>query len=482
MFASSQPVLAGVARRLDDFLGRPIAVLLLLLTALFLSSVFFLAGWAQSLAESSDGVTTASGGRVSIFVMAAVVIVAITFRSALIWSPRWLSWAVVATTLLFVFIAGVLFALNRMDTAFALYGGFQVLRAEMLFSDTYWVLSWFDCDYCVRWGVNYGPSVALLDPMTAGLIGADWLLPMGILLTLLSVASLWLLAWESPPLGRWILVLGSISPAWLLLIDRANSDAIVLFSCIFGLWLVARHPSVVSWSLFATGIWIMGTIKFFPFAMGLVLLFALGIRRGWVVIVGFLAATSVFMVLAWDSYRQASQWTTRSELLMGDFPYYARIFISDQLSGLASPALVNPFVWAGLTVLVLLGMGIGWGISTNQVLPKRTQILFGTLALAGAIGFAGKVLWAGFGFMYTGAFLFMIAPAFYLAIKKQSLKNGVVLAFGLLTLIALFTAYNTTLATIAGLLVAGFGLGFGFRMLAKYLMPERPESADFVAG
>jgi hypothetical protein len=449
---------------------------LALVISLVVGALFFLALWVKALGESSDGVTTTSGARTGLIIFATVIFLGLIIRSIRMWAPRWLAWVAVAITVIFTLVAGYLFATSKLDVAFAFYGGFQVLRAEMLFSDTYWVLSWFDCDFCDRWQVNYGPTVWLLDPLTFGQISAAWLMPIGIAMTLLAAASIWILARASTPLARWILVVAAISPAWLLAIDRANSDTLIFVACVIGLWFVSRHPGLLSWSLFALGLWILGTIKFFPFAIGLVLLFALGIRRGWLVIVGFAAATTAFMIVAWDSYQNSSQWTTRADLLMGDFPYYARIFVSDQLAGLLGESSSGLWVWTGLSILLFLGAVLGWGVNE---LPQsdHLRLFYGSAALAGGTAFAGKVLWAGFGFMYTGAFLLLIVPAFALSRSRQgSLRNGVAVTFALFTLIALFSAYNTTLATVCGLLVAGYGIGVGLNLIVRLLTSTQASS------
>lgn len=447
-----------------------------------LSAAFFLAQWIQALRASSDGFTTVSGARSSLIAISVVMLVGLAFRGAVLWSPRWLSWIAIAATLTFAIIAGFLFALDQLETAFAVYGGLQVLRAEMLFSDTYWILAWFDCDFCDRWAVNYGSTVALLDPLTFGLIGASWLMPIGIGMTMLSAAAIWLLARQSSSLGRWIVVLAALSPAWLLSIDRANSDSIIFFVCVIGLWFVARSPSLISWGLFAGGLWILGTIKFFPFAMGMTLLFALWVRRGWTVVAGFLVASGAYMAIAWDSYANSSEWTTRSDLLVGDFPYYARIFLSDQLAGLASDAVVEVGVWIGLTALVILGALLGWGSYRHDSSGRRDGLYVATIAMAGGAAFVGKVLWAGFGFMYTGIFLIMIAPALALSLNtKDRCRNGVILAVALLSLLAVFSAYNTALATTTALVVAGFGIGISGRVLLDPWSTQRGATRECVS-
>ncbi len=92
------------------------------------------------------------------------------------------------------------------------------------------------------------------------------------------------------------------------------------------------------------------------------------------------------------------------------------------------------------------------------------RVFFGSLALAGSIAFLGKVLWGGFGFMYSGAFLVLAVPLLVASGRRISLRNGMNAAASFLFLLSVFTAYNTSLATIAGVAFAGYGLGAGIRI------------------
>lgn len=432
--------------------------------------------WVSALMQSDDGVTTSSGARFGIIVMVGIYMVAVMFRGAEIWAPDPLTYFPIIGTGLFLSAAGLLFGIGRLDWAYVLYGGFHVLRSDKLFSDMDWVLNWFECDFCSRWDPYYGPTLQWLEPFSFGTIGTNWLLVASLALAIAGIVSLVTLGRLSSPIGRWLIAAASISPAWLLLVDRANSDLIVFVFCIVGLGLVHRYPKFSVWLIFAIVLWYLGTVKFYPFAIGLVLLFALTIRRGWLIVASYGVATLLYMIIARDAYIESSRWTVRDDLFVGDFPYYSRTFIADRISSGVDSSLIDAFVFIGLTALVALSAYLGWSLCNPSSIGRRSALL-GALALAGGAAFTGKVLWAGFGFMYTGAFLLLIVPALGVFGSKVGPKYGLALGVALFGFVALFTAYNTALATISGLVLGGFGLGFGARVLVTEIRSQRKPNA-----
>jgi len=436
--------------------------------------MFLTLTWVAALADSPDGVTTDSGARTAIIAICSTFIISLMFGRAEIWGPSCLKFVPIIGTGGFLLAAAALFASEKLDWAFALYGGFQVLRAEMLFSDMSWVLNWFECDFCERWDPHYGPTIAWLEPLSLGTIGNSFLLAASIALIVLGIGALLYLAKLSSPLGKWLIAVASISPAWLLLVDRANSDLIVFLCAVAGLWVVNRFPNLLTWALFASALWFVGTIKFYPFAIGITLLFALRIRHGWTIIAGFVVATALYMILAWESYLDSSRWTVRPDLFLGDFPYYSRTFIEDRITGGDPSTLVSLGVFVGLSLLLAAGAVIGFGVKTPQWNQHR-QSLIGSLALAGGIAFSGKVLWAGFGFMYTGVFLLMIIPVLSVMADSRNRRNGIMLGMALFGVFALFAAYSTTLATMSGIIFSGFGLGFGLKALMCHITDQESQ-------
>lgn len=448
--------------------------------ALILAGAFLLGlMWARAISESTDGVTTSTGGRVGLFALIIVLGVGLSLRRLLLFNRAVLTIIPGLITATFVIVAGFLFATGRLDAAYALYGGLQVLRSDKLFSDSHWVLSWFECDFCPRWDPHYGPPLALLEPLTAGSIGLSWLYPVGIFFTLLTLLSIFVLARSSHPVGKWLLIAAAASPAWLLLVDRAHPDIAILAFCVGGLYLVSKRPGLLSWSLFATGLWVLGTIKYFPFAMGALLLLAIGVRHGWLVVVGFLTASLGYVAVVWDSYRRTSEFIANAVPILGDFPAYGRIQVLDLVVGLDASPPAQITVVGLLVLLVMAGSILGYG-TTRPPEQTRIQLFVGSLAIAGAIAFLGKTLWAGFGFMYAGAFLLLAVPAIQTASRKHMLHNGMHAAAALLLLIAIYSAYNTLLATIAGSAFAGFALGSGLRIAQVVWLDRQRDGHEIV--
>lgn len=428
-----------------------------MLGSVFLASVLLVAVWVSALRASPDGVTTTTGARNGVALFAAIALIAIAVREVRIWAPRFLSWVPVLTSIVFMSIAGVLFTTGRLDTAFALYGGLQVSRSDKLFSDMHWVLSWFECNLCSQWDPHYGPTLQFLDPLSAGSLGLNWLVPLGVGTVIASLISIWLLARSTSSMGRWLLLIGTVSPAWLLLLDRANSDAIILAAIIIGGWVVSRWPAYWTWSAFAFTLWAMGTIKFYPFALGIVLLFALRLKRGWLIPAGFAGASALYLLVAWEGYERSSAWTVRPGLFDITLASYGRIYLENAISMTGQGVT---FIVLSLWLLALVSAVWGWLSSVHERSPDPNQFV-GLVALAGGVAFAGKVLWAGFGFAYTGAFLLLIVPAAARALRAEGTFSGNGVAAGLVIVFALLLPSDVILATVLGVVAAGFGIGAG---------------------
>ena len=423
--------------------------------------------WLSALQSSDDGVTTSSGARAAIVALSACFILAVFVRSATLWTPRWIPWVGVGITAGFLVVAAVLFQTGRLDNAFAVYGGFQVPRAGRLFSDTHWILNWFSCGFCSEWDPVYGPGLNVLDPLTGSQIGVSWLPFVGVLLSTIALVAIYVLGRASTTLGQWVVALSAASPAWLLLVERANWDILILGCLVGGAVAVTARPTYLTWTAFAIAIWILGTIKTYPFALGVVLLVALGMRWGWVIVGGFLVATTLFTVVFFDSLTRAGGLYSSPELLpyeAGASPAYGRVLLSELLEGLfPDPAS------SLLTLVLLLGiLGLAgwWGWLTHpyrEDQSDRTRIAI--LGLAGATAFLSKALVVGFGFAYAGAALLLLVPAIVVQSGRPSIRNGSMVSLSVLVLLAVFGSFNVVLGTLAGFVVAGFGLGFGTRFV-----------------
>jgi len=429
----------------------------------------------SALLESEDGVTTTSGARDGAVVLTVCFLLVVVFKSVQIRELKMLRWFGPMVTIAFVVISGALFAAQNLNAAWAMYGGLQVPRAGRIFSDSHIVLTWFSCGLCQEWDPLYGPGLTWFAYLTSNGIGVSWLPVIGLLLTAFAVLSLVVLGRRSSGIGLWVLAIGSLSPAWLLLVDRANGDLIIIASLVAAAALVAVKPSLVGWGSFALALWFLGTLKLYPFAMGVVLLMALAIRWGWVIIGAYATAVAAFTVLSRDAlFASTSAHSSLSVLgvTLGESPIYGRVVIAELLRGLGSAPLAA--LLAAIFLAALLASSLWWGWNATPIRVGQAQLIFaGTLALGGASAFAAKVLVGGFGFFYSGAFLLMIVPSLIVKGKGAEIRNGPLMTLAALMLVALFAGSNSALATIAGTLVAGFGFGIGFRMVRELVYRRR---------
>lgn len=469
MNAEESRVLQSVGGNFEEINTRALSAAVLL-TFLTLTGFAGLV-WMSALQSSVDGVTTSSGARAAIVALSACFSIAILVRSLTLWTPTWLPWVGVITTAGFLLAAALLFLTGNPDTAFGLYGGFQVPRAERLFSDSHIILSWFSCGFCSEWNPRYGPGLAALNPLTLSTIGITWLPFLGTALVVIALVSIYLLSRSSQPLGRWVLVVGALSPGWLLLVERANWDVLILGALILGALVVSVRANMITWTGFALVIWLLGAIKIYPFALGLVLLLALSVRFGWLVPTGFALATAVFVAMNFSTLMNSGNaFSDLSQLpyVDGSSPAYGRILLSARLDGLLTESSATVVTLISLLAILVFAAWWGW-LAHVPGGCHETRLRLAILSLGGATAFLAKALVVGFGFAYAGAGLLLVVPAICLRLRHSSFGNGSMVALAMLVLVALFGSYNVVLGTLAGFVVAGFGLGFGARVVWETL-------------
>ncbi len=411
---------------------------------------------------TTDGVTTDSGGRTALMALALATVLPWFIQRFDVQVPKWLPWAIGGVSLAITAALWSLVAAGLNSLAWAAYGGLQVLRGRANFNDLDWDIRWLACDLCDKWNPHYGPSLALANPITGGLIDVGWVTPLGFALAgALALGLVWL-ARESTGRGVLVLMIAAVGPAWLLQQDRANLDGLVFVVIVFGAWLVRRRESLLTWSVFAALIWVIGTLKYYPFAVGIALLPALRLRRGWTVIAGFVLASVTFMALAWSDFRDSLRWNGESILVTWDFPAYGRLMVLSRMGEFSSNDS-----WLGLGNLLFLGMAacaVLWGLAWSSDLHTKT-VAKPVMALGGGTVFLSAVLIGGFGFMYKGAFLLPLIPLLSLPLRTRSGQPRMRLYTSLVALIcigfAMMVAYASVLTTLAGIVAASIGVGAG---------------------
>lgn len=418
-------------------------------------------------ASAVDGYTTETGGRAAALAFLAVGALPWFVTRLDLRVPRWLAWVAAALSFGLTTALWMLVHWGFDGAAWSLYGGLQVLRGRREFSDLSWNINWLDCDLCSEWDPHYGPTLALLNPLTGSTIAPSWVIPLGLLLAAAaSVGLVWMFR-LSGERGRVALLIAAFSPAWLLLLDRANFDILVVLTVLFGAWLIRRRDTMTSWSVFAALIWVNGTLKYYPFAVGIALLPAIRLRRGWVLLVGFLLAAVAYMGFAWGDFRDSAAWN-EMHVVLWDFPAYGRFIVIDRLVGLYAASPTALWATSALVALVVL-FSVVWGWTWAGSVPSRSVVL-PVLALGGSAVFLASVLVGGFGAGYKGAFLALALPILALPGKARSrpaLYTSIVSL--LLAVIALTVAYNSLLSTLAGLVVAGVASGAGLALVLRHI-------------
>lgn len=422
----------------------------------------------------ADGVTIDSGGRVALIGLLVAGLGAALIRRIDLRIPRWFPLAVAAISFLLTATLWGLVALGLDSTAWAAYGGLQVLRAAVNFNDLDWDMQWLDCGLCDHWNPHYGPALAWGKPLTAGLLGTNWV---GILGFAMAIAMLLGLVWlmrRSTPRGALVLGIAAIGPAWLLQQDRANLDGLVFLAIVAGGWFVSRRESLFAWSLFATLIWVNGALKYYPFAVGIALLPALRLRRGWMVITGFLLASASFMLVFWQDFMDSLKWNGESILVTFDFPAYGRLMVLSRMGPLGSesgPLNIGNILFACLAVSAL-AWGVVWGLRLRHSSP-----VLPAMALGGGTVFLSAVLIGGFGFMYKGVFLLPLVPLIALPLRGWSRIGPMTLGTSLFALIcvvyAMTFAYASVLTTLAGILASCIGVGAGLAISWRLIREHR---------
>lgn len=315
---------------------------------------------------------------------------------------------------------------------------------------------------CMTDPTIYGPGTLWLQYVPFDLFSernSGWL---GFVAVLISGLVLVWLARIATGRGRLVLLVCAVGAPWLLLLERGNFDSFVIWAAVLLVILTRRWPGLWAWWVGAAGIWLVGTWKYYPFALGLMLLPALRLRRGWTVLVGFAAAAAVYVALTWHnlvfSLQSNGQMPLNDDLvILGRVPLVYRMPGGD-----SDPWTLHA---GDLTIAAAALAACAWGMVVAGMLRnvRRTEVMLG---LGGAVLFLASVLVSGFGFAYKAAFLLLTVP---LLARPAHPRHRLVLYSSLATLaLVVLTStvvWNTALATMAGIVAASFALGLSGRSM-----------------
>lgn len=441
---------------------------------------------AQVLRSLTDPANTSAPGYLPLAYAATAVLIAVFGVGAFVRRVdltlgRFFPWLVGLVSVVVSLVPWWVVWTQRVDLGGIIYRGLRVPQGIVQFWDLVLPMKSIDC---ASWGFDvyaenngclqdpsiYGPGVLWLRFVPFDLFSEKYVTGLGVAAMLVSSLMLVWLARNSAGLGQVVLLVAAVGGPWLLLLERGNLDAVVLWTAVAAVMLVRRWNGLWAWSIAAGLIWLMGTWKYYPFAMGLMLLPVLRLRRGWTVLVGFVVATAAFMILTWDNFRFSTQSNTNM-IDYGDFVVLGRVPVVARMLGTVVGA---GGVQAGDVILFLLALAaIGWGAAVGWSTHRRL-VHPAMLAGAGAALFLASVLVAGFGYGYKATFLLLAVPA--LAALTRSARPALVSSSAVVLIllgVSSVVVWNTVLATFAGVIVAGFAAGLAVVLIVRSVWPRR---------
>ena len=443
----------------------------------------------QVLRTASDPTNASAPNYVPGALTAFAVFVAIFGSAALIRGfdlqvGKPLAWLVGAVSLGFALVPWMFLTYGNADTAGMLYRGLRIPQGIERFWDLALVLRSIDCSAvgvdvfaqnngCLADPAIYGPGMLWLKEVPFGVFSFSHVLVLGVLMMVISSAALLWLARESGGIGQVVLLIAALGAPWLLLLERANVDAVLIWVAVLAVIIVRRWPTLISWSVVAALIWLMGTWKYYPFAMGLMLLPLLWIRRGWIVLAAWMIASIGFVLLTWTNFKFSMQ-SNSNMTDIGDYVVLGRVPVVARMLHAEFPA---HGVQAGDVLILLLAVAaLAWGAVIGLSLVRRSTPVarhFSMLAAAGSAVFLASVLVGGFGWAYKAAFLLLCVPLLASLVTKVS--RGYVFA-GLtslaLVVVCSIVVWNTLLASLAGITASSFALGLSLMLMLWRSHPE----------
>jgi len=445
------------------------------------------------LLSGTDPANTSAPGYLPLAYSAAAILLVVFVVSAFVRRldlvlGRWLSWLVGAVSLFIGLGTYWVLALGHSELAATIYRGIRVPQGPYPFWDLTLVMKSIDCarvgvdvfqpnNGCLQDPAIYGPGMLWLRYVPFHLFGNRNTAALGVVVMLVSSLVLVWLARNADGPGRLVLLVAAAAAPWQLLLERGNIDAVVFWVPCVVVLLVRRWNRPWVWTIGAALIWLVGTWKYYPFAMGLMLIPVVRLRRGWTVLAGFAIATVVFMALTWDNFRFSSQ-SNSAMIDYGDTVVLGRVPVVARMLGTVVGA---GGIQLGDALMFLMALAaVVWGVCAGLA-SRRSLVHPAMLGVAGSSVFLASVLVAGFGWGYKAAFLLLGVPL-VAALTRSRRPVLVSSAVAVLALIAIqaVVVWNTVLATMAGVVAAGFVLGLSAALIARSLRPARPTTASVV--
>lgn len=353
------------------------------------------------------------------------------------------------------------------DLGTLIYRGLRVPQGIVQFWDLSLVMLSVDCS---RWGFDiyqdnngcmqdasiYAPGMVWLQYVPGGVFSQTNVQVLGVGMIVISSLVLAWLARQATGIGRIVLLVAAVGGPWLLLLERGNIDAVVLWAAALVVLLVRRWNTLTVWSMAAVIVWFMGTWKYYPFALGLMLIPVLRLHRGWVVLAGFAAATLAYLIATWENLL-FSLGSNTDMIDYGDFVVLGRVPVVARMLGTNVEA--GGWQFGDVLILAIAAFAVVAGFAIGR-LANIKRPWFAMLAAGGSAMYLISVVVAGFGYGYKATFLLLAVP---LLSRLPGSRMRIVAASGIaaLMLIALqsVVVWNTVMVTTAGVIGAGFALG-----------------------
>lgn len=389
------------------------------------------------------------------------------------------AWLIGAVSIVFSAVPLWLLSAGHTDSATLMYRGLHIPQGIERFWDLALVLRSIDCSAlgvdvfaahngCLQDPAIYGPGMLWLKYVPFGVFSFSYVLALGVAMMAISSLVLVWLARQSSGVGNIVLLVAALGAPWLLLLERGNIDVILIWIAVVAVIIVRRWPNLISWSIVAILIWLVGTWKYYPFAMGLMLIPVLVLRRGWIIFVAWLVASLGFVLLTWSNFKFSMQ-SNSNMTEIGDAWVLGRVPVVARMWGSHFP---STGVQAGdIAVVMLVLAALAWGFVLGaRVLGRRPvpAVHPSMLAAAGSALFLASVFIGGFGWAYKAAFLLLCVPLLSWVLSRS---ERVAVFAGLVTLslvgVCSVVVWNTLLATLAGTIAAAFALGLSLNFLTS---------------
>jgi hypothetical protein len=405
-------------------------------------------------------------------IVLVAVIVGACVRRVRVHVSAGFAWIVGAVSFTVSFVPWWGLAGGNPDLGVLIYRGLKVPQGIIQFWDLSLIMKSVDC---ARWGFDiYAENNGCLAEPSIYAPGMVWLrfIPfdvfseanaavLGLIMIVISSLMLVSLARSSRGIGQIVLLIAAVGGPWLLLLERGNIDAMILWAAVVSALLVSKiglkggsgWRVLWPWVVAAMLIWIVGTWKYYPFALGLMLLPALRIKRGWIVVVGFAVASVGYVILTWSNF-QFSARTNSSMVVYGDFVVLGRI-----------PVAARMLEYGDVLFFALAVIAFTWGFLVGRSVMRLGRFPYkkmscAMLAAGGSALYLVSVLISGFGYGYKAVFLLLAIPLLSLWVGSPTRS---IAASSLLVIIFVaiesFVVWNTALATTVGVVAAAFSLG-----------------------